>query len=66
MSNRQRVLVELEGSVRYSHRSFCGMIEVSKKDIEKIIAEIDKRKKIAVINTEELNKRANEVLNNKG
>jgi len=51
-----------------NHKSYrvYVMIEISKKDIEKIIAEIDKRKKIAVINTEELNKRANEVLNNKG
>ena len=42
------------------------MLEVSKKDIAKIITEIDKRKKIAVINTDEIEKRAKEVLNNKG
>ncbi len=41
------------------------MLEVSKKDIDKIIAEINKRN-IAVIDTDEINKRANEVLNNKG
>jgi len=41
------------------------MLEVSKKDIDKIIAEINKRN-LAVIDTDEINKRANEVLNNKG
>ena len=41
------------------------MIEVSKKDIDKIIAEINKRN-LAVIDVDEINKRANEVLNNKG
>ena len=39
------------------------MLEVSKKDIRKIIDELDKRKKVAVINTDEIEKRANEVLN---
>jgi len=39
------------------------MLEVSKKDIEKIITELDKRKKVAVINTNEIEKRAKEVLN---
>ena len=38
------------------------MIEVSKKDIDAIIAEINK-KNVAVINTDEINKRAKEVLN---
>ena len=38
------------------------MLEVSKKDIDKIIAEINKRN-LAVIDTDEINKRANEVLN---
>ena len=38
------------------------MLEVSKKDIDAIIAEINK-KKVAVINTDEINKRAKEVLN---
>ena len=41
------------------------MLEVSKKDIDKIVAEINKRN-LAVIDTDEINKRANEVLNNKG
>ena len=41
------------------------MIEVSKKDIDKIIAEINKRN-LAVIDVDAINKRANEVLNNKG
>ena len=41
------------------------MLEVSKKDIDAIIAEINKRN-LAVIDTDEINKRANEVLNNKG
>ena len=41
------------------------MLEVSKKDIDAIIAEINK-KKVAVIDTNEINKRANEVLNNEG
>jgi hypothetical protein len=39
------------------------MLEVSKKDIAKIITEIDKRKKIAVINVDAINERAKEVLN---
>ena len=38
------------------------MLEVSKKDIDAIIAEINK-KNVAVINTDEINKRAKEVLN---
>ena len=38
------------------------MLEVSKKDIDAIIAEINK-KNVAVINTDEIDKRAKEVLN---
>ncbi len=38
------------------------MLEVSKKDIDAIIAEINK-KNVAVIDTNEIDKRANEVLN---
>ena len=50
-----------------NHKSYrvYVMLEVSKKDIDKIIAEINKRN-LAVIDTDEINKRANEVLNNKG
>lgn len=50
-----------------NHKSYrvYVMLEVSKKDINKIIAEINKRN-LAVIDTDEINKRANEVLNNKG
>ena len=50
-----------------NHKSYRVyiMLEVSKKDIDAIIAEINK-KKVAVIDTNEINKRANEVLNNEG
>ena len=50
-----------------NHKSYrvYVMLEVSKKDIDKIIAEINKRN-LAVIDTDEINKRANEVLNNEG
>jgi|TARA_B100001971_G_scaffold208828_1_gene231339 hypothetical protein len=50
-----------------NHKSYrvYVMLEVSKKDIDKIIAEINK-KNVAVIDVDEINKRANEVLNNKG
>ena len=50
-----------------NHKSYrvYVMLEVSKKDIDAIIAEINK-KKVAVIDTNEINKRANEVLNNEG
>ena len=50
-----------------NHKSYRVyiMLEVSKKDIDKIIAEINKRN-LAVIDVDEINKRANEVLNNKG
>ena len=41
------------------------MLEISKKDIDAIIAEINKRK-VAVIDVDAINKRANEVLNNEG
>ena len=49
------------------HKSYrvYVMLEVSKKDIDKIIAEINK-KNVAVIDVDEINKRANEVLNNEG
>ena len=48
-----------------NHKSYrvYVMLEVSKKDIDAIIAEINKRN-VAVIDTDEINKRANEVLNN--
>ena len=50
-----------------NHKSYRVyiMLEVSKKDIDAIIAEINK-KKVAVIDTDAINKRANEVLNNEG
>ena len=50
-----------------NHKSYrvYVMLEVSKKDIDAIIAEINKRN-VAVIDTDEINKRANEVLNNEG
>ena len=50
-----------------NHKSYRVyiMLEISKKDIDKIIAEINK-KNVAVIDVDEINKRANEVLNNKG
>ena len=50
-----------------NHKSYrvYVMLEISKKDIDKIIAEINK-KNVAVIDVDEINKRANEVLNNKG
>ena len=50
-----------------NHKSYRVyiMLEVSKKDIDAIIAEINK-KKVAVIDTNEINKRANEVLYNEG
>mgnify|MGYP000050011260 FL=1 len=50
-----------------NHKSYrvYVMLEVSKKDIDAIIAEINK-KNVAVIDTDEINKRANEVLNNEG
>ena len=50
-----------------NHKSYrvYVMLEVSKKDIDKIIAEINK-KNVAVIDVDEINKRANEVLNNEG
>ena len=50
-----------------NHKSYRVyiMLEVSKKDIDAIIAEINK-KNVAVIDTDEINKRANEVLNNEG
>ena len=50
-----------------NHKSYRVyiMLEISKKDIDKIIAEINK-KNVAVIDTDEINKRANEVLNNEG
>jgi len=41
------------------------MLEVSKKDIDAIIEDINKRK-VAVIDTDAINKRAKEVLNNEG
>ena len=55
---------EIYMSNHKSYRVYI-MLEVSKKDIDAIIAEINK-KKVAVIDTDEINKRANEVLNNKG
>ena len=50
-----------------NHKSYrvYVMLEISKKDIDKIIAGINK-KNVAVIDTDEINKRANEVLNNEG
>ena len=50
-----------------NHKSYrvYVMLEISKKDIDKIIAGINK-KNVAVIDVDEINKRANEVLNNKG
>ena len=50
-----------------NHKSYRVyiMLEVSKKDIDAIIAEINKRK-VAVIDVDAINKRANEVLNNEG
>ena len=46
------------------HKSYrvYVMLEISKKDIDAIIAEINK-KNVAVINTDEIDKRAKEVLN---
>ena len=50
-----------------NHKSYrvYVMLEISKKDIDKIIAGINK-KNVAVIDVDEINKRANEVLNNEG